>query len=302
MYSRIRAFVCILLCSLLLGSSKASGDIIQVLTEDGMYLSTDNASAIFPLSSHYYQIEEIQPSIWRITLWLEGTGERCAIYNEKLNITTEFCFLQAYGADIETDPILVLDESGFYYIDCSLNPISPQRYYDAQPFSCGLAWIQHDETEGKFINQSGEGAFKMNADYLYDTLFFDNLCLVFDTISGKYGYIDLDGFVSIPILYDYADQFRDGYACVISDGGEYLLDVEGNLHSIAPYHFAWGDGFSEDRLLVEKDGLYGYLDSSLQLVIPCIFTWADTSFLNGVAEVEINGERLYIDKYGSIVE
>ena len=95
---------------------------------------------------------------------------------------------------------------------------------------------------------------------------------------------------------------KESSTCVIFQGEEYLLDIAGELHSIAPFQFAWGDGFSEKRLLVEKDGRYGYLDSSLKLVIPCIYDWAEASFNDGTAAVRLNGKLFYIDKSGKKVE
>lgn len=102
-------------------------------------------------------------------------------------------------------------------------------------------------------------------------------------------------------IFEYARGFHDSYATVIANGKEYLLDTEGTLHSIEPYHLTWGDGFSDGRLLVEKDGLYGYLNTSLQLVIPCIYDWADT-YMEGTAKVEIDDMIMYIDKNGELVD
>lgn len=186
----------------------------------------------------------------------------------------------------------VMDESG----EIIVAPI----YTEIAGFSNGYSCVYTESGEG-LIDSCG----KLLAPCIFDSVTIpeDGFYVVSheEENSTIYEFYSIDG-IATGWRFEFAYGFHNGYACVISNGDEYLLDIEGNLHSIAPYHLAWGDGFSEERLLVEKDGLYGYLDSSLQLVIPCIYTWADADFLDGVAEVENNIERLYIDKYGSIVE
>lgn len=201
----------------------------------------------------------------------------------------------------DDEHLVVYEENDLWGVmDARGNVIVSPIYSEITGFSNGYSCVCTDSGVG-LIDSSG----KLLAPCIFDSVTIpeDGFYVVShnEENGSLYEFYSIDG-TTTGWFFEFAYGFHNGYACVISDGGEYLLDVEGNLHSIAPYHFAWGDGFSEDRLLVEKDGLYGYLDSSLQLAIPCIFTWADASFLNGVAEVEINGERLYIDKYGSIVE
>lgn len=119
--------------------------------------------------------------------------------------------------------------------------------------------------------------------------------------TTTYEYFYLDG-TPTGWKFEHARGFHDSYAMVISKGKEYLLDTTGKLHSIKPYELTYGDGFSEGRLLVRKDGRYGYLDTSLELAIPCIYDDADAYFGDGIAEVRKNGVAIFIDRDGNIVD
>ena len=101
-------------------------------------------------------------------------------------------------------------------------------------------------------------------------------------------------------FFDTAWEFHDGWAVVAKDGVSYLLDKQGTLTSIAPYDFAWGDGFHEGMLLVKKDGLYGYLNTALDIAVECKYKDADSWYINGQAEVQTkDGEWIVIDKRGN---
>ena len=145
-------------------------------------------------------------------------------------------------------------------------------------------------------------------DYLYDSILgpSEGFYVVTEwnetTNDFEKQFYTIDG-TATGWIFDTAWEFHDGWAMVSKGGEDFLIDINGNLFSISPYEFAWGDGFHEDRLLVKENGLYGYLDSSLQLVIPCIYQDAYTWFVDGRVKVQtIEGEWYIIDKYGMILE
>ena len=103
-------------------------------------------------------------------------------------------------------------------------------------------------------------------------------------------------------VFDYAENFRERYARVSNGNDEYLLDLDGYLHSIVPYRFSYGEGFCEGRLMISLDGLYGYLDATLQVCTPCQYI-SITDFEDGIALVQHeDGHYSYINRDGEIIE
>lgn len=224
-----------LLAAALLFPLLASAELEAVVIGDKMHIVTSTGEMIYPPSKNWYQMDEIQSSIYRMIAWEEGKGERCALYNAHTGMDTGFVYWQAYGADKEYDPILVLDETGYYFIDVLGVPISSWRYHHAQPFSCGLAWtVAAVDQEGMpvreqagFINTAGECVIPGDTIYPYDEFFADERCLVLDRESGKYGYMNTAGEMCIPAIYDYAETFCSGYAYVELEGIAQYINTEG---------------------------------------------------------------------------
>jgi len=94
--------------------------------------------------------------------------------------------------------------------------------------------------------------------------FSEGLSKFYDRKSSKirYGFIDEDGNIVIPAIYD---------------------DVS---------------KFSEGLVSVQKDGKYGYINKQGQVVAPIIYDYGN-DFHNGKAEVRQNGKSFYIDKKGN---
>lgn len=83
--------------------------------------------------------------------------------------------------------------------------------------------------------------------------------------NGKYGFIDKEGKVTVPFIYDSVGRFSEGVA------------------------------------LVRQKGKYGFIDETGKVVIPLIYDYV-TDFYEGVSIVTKNEEVLKINKEGSIIE
>lgn len=84
-------------------------------------------------------------------------------------------------------------------------------------------------------------------------------------LGEKYGFINPLGQIIIPLVYDCAYTFKDGYA------------------------------------RVEKDGKYGFIDENGNISIDIKYDYAN-DFSNGRAKVELNGQKFEIDKNGNRVK
>ena len=211
------------------------------------------------------------------------------------------CTSVLLSESVDDEEFVVFEENSLFGVkDAKGNILVLPVYNEISGFCNGYSCVYTDSGVG-LINSKG----KLIAPCKFDSITIPEdgfyVTLLDDEQSPRYEFYSADG-TPTGWCFEYASGFHDGYACVIFQGEEYLLDIAGELHSIAPFQFAWGDGFSEKRLLVEKDGRYGYLDSSLKLVIPCIYDWAEASFNDGTAAVRLNGKLFYIDKSGKKVE
>src|SRR6185503_11638915 len=77
----------------------------------------------------------------------------------------------------------------------------------------------------------------------------------------KYGYIAGNGDIIIPFIYEKAQPFREGLACVEKDSLQFFIDVKGNkvfnLDSSAV-----GSTFYNGIALINKQGLFYYIDKT----------------------------------------
>jgi len=152
--------------------------------------------------------------------------------------------------------------------------------------------------------------------------------------DGKYGYVNENGRVVIPLQYDYAESFREnGTAWVWIDGERKWINTKGEFveprKRIKPEEtedvsWYWENGlyglqdkdgnplteamfktygfFAENGLaMVRFTGKTGYINKSGTLVIPNIFNMGDRFSNNGLALVSVNKRYGYIDSTGEFV-
>ena len=100
-----------------------------------------------------------------------------------------------------------------------------------------------------------------------------------------YGFRREDGTVIAPNIYRYVGQFTDGYCKVMLDDGQAgLIDSTGRV--VVPCIYDGVDYPSEGRVLVGKNGLFGYTDMDGTVVIPLQYPNAG-SFSEGMATVMV---------------
>lgn len=140
--------------------------------------------------------------------------------------------------------------------------------------------------------------------------------------DGCFGYTDTCGTVVIPLIYDYADSFSNGFAVVgkgeKNDRRFGLIDRQGR--EVVPCIYADVAGFSSGLARVQEgtDSVrrYGYVDTLGQVVIPLKYDYA-RDFSEGMAVVakgewsgksgygkrdfEFTGKYGFIDRRGNEV-
>ena len=92
-------------------------------------------------------------------------------------------------------------------------------------------------------------------------------------------------------------RFSEGLAPVGKSGNQGFIDMEG--HIVIPLIYDDADPFSEGLAAVEEDGKWGYIDRQGNQVIPCQYDEA-FAFGDGLAPVQTGDEWMVIDRQGAI--
>lgn len=195
-------------------------------------------------------------------------------------------------------------------VDAKGNIVLEPCYHKMKGFNNGLAVVQDPKTElYGFVNKKGEVAIPLS--YKYAASFSDGLALV-RVKSGKYGYINEKEEIVIPTIYDDAEMFSEGLAIVEKANKEMVINTKGEIIVTLPKNQSFDSNHYHNGLIVvvkDRDGNWwddddqkcGYLDNKGNLVIDFIYDDA-YDFEDGIAEVEKNGRKFYINTKGEEVE
>src|SRR6266536_3309670 len=128
--------------------------------------------------------------------------------------------------------------------------------------------------------------------------------------DGKYGFIDRQGKIVIPIQFDGVNEFHEGLALVTAGKKKMFIDATAKV--VINPQFDIVDDFSEGvaavnigqtRIpnigLISNPGKWGYIDTTGKLVMPLRFTHAE-DFNEGLAAIT-DGDRdhgAFIDHSG----
>lgn len=115
--------------------------------------------------------------------------------------------------------------------------------------------------------------------------------------NGKYGYKQKDdNKILITAIYENAENFREGYACVKLNNKYGVIDKNGN--EVIPFKYEKLRSFHDGIALAQIDGKYGFIDKTGLEVIPIKYDFAG-GFGEGIAVVKLNNKFGYVDKKGT---
>lgn len=203
------------------------------------------------------------------------------------------------------------------YLDENGQMITSSSYDEAEDFVNGLARVMQND-EVFYIDLNGEKAnyringqgtkISLNADY-EDAGFYTNKRLRVKK-NGKWGFVDEQGEMVIPIDFDAVSDFVDGIAQVEKGGEIYQIDLDGKMleweyvsfrsktegestfkpkkvektvFKVGNSHFDWVGDLVDGLAKVEKDGKWGYVDKAGNIVVPIKYDGLE-DFTNGLAK------------------
>ena len=151
------------------------------------------------------------------------------------------------------------------------------------------------QTHAGFIDIQGKIAIPL----LYDSVgdFQEGFSWV--QKNGKFGFIDPTGKIVIEIKFDYAGNFKGGLATVETGGKFGIIDKTGTF--IVPANFDRITYFSEDFAPAEQGKLWGFIDKKGKWIIKPQYHQVG-GFSEGLASVSQHGIQFhFIDKNGTTV-
>ena len=127
---------------------------------------------------------------------------------------------------------------------------------------------------------------------------------VYDTLivtrtGDKFGFKDSEGNTVVPLIYDYASEFKNGMAGV-KQGEKYgFIDRSGQV-AIPLTYDKTGFYFSEDCVSMAVNNKWGFITNKEKIIVPFIYE-ETVGFNEGLAAVKLNGLWGFVDKAGKVV-
>lgn len=119
------------------------------------------------------------------------------------------------------------------------------------------------------------------------------------SFEGKFGYINQRGEVLIPFMYDIANIFREGIACVELNGKYGFINM--NNETVIPFEYDYAGKVSNGMARVQKNGMWGFINISTKTVTPLQYYDAN-DYAEGLASVMNSSAQWgFIDLSGNFV-
>ncbi len=131
-----------------------------------------------------------------------------------------------------------------------------------------------------------------------------------DNGKKRYGYIDINGDVVIPLIFERAQPFKEGIAWVQYGRKAYFINALGNIiysfkgRNIFHYPFdvpLWSEGLVSFTIRDKRGEKGGFHDIRGQIVIPPRFNLVTEFFQEGLTIIEIDGKKGAINRRGELV-
>ncbi len=169
------------------------------------------------------------------------------------------------------------------------------KYEKVWEFRENLCAVKQKEKFG-FINNQGELVIPLKYDFAL--CFSEGLANV--GLNGQYGFIDKHENIIIPFKYDFAFEFQDGLAKVEKNGLWGYIDRYGQ--EIIPIQYEYLDFFEDGvcKFQIDSDDKFGLLGKSGNEILSCIYDEIG-SFYESVARIKFNNKWGYVDKFGKFV-
>lgn len=194
------------------------------------------------------------------------------------------------------------------YINTEGKPVIPLEYDWVSNVKEGYVGVSKNGRRA-VLDTQGNTAYTPPKDpaapgHTYGATYGGHGMFLLSSEDGKWGVADPTGKTVLPVQYGGVSVLSDNLIAANRDWGPYaLFDAAGNQISEAAYSLTQHE-FHDGRMLIQRDGKYGFLDENGNEAIPAQFHYASyNGFSDGIALVTPaeDGRFAYIDTAGNIV-
>ena len=211
--------------------------------------------------------------------------------------------IRSYGEGM----MLAQQEGGLRYLDFDGERLNDEVYYAGMPFEEGVARV----SVGTSWSNQKWGILGADGRYLmpprYDSLAaFNAEGIARYRIGDRFGFVTREGDEITPPLWDNTGEFAEGLVPVLRDGLWGYVDTSGELSIPLQYDYAWdfGNGYAVVRYGDVSSGQRLYIDPSGERLTGRRFEWA-YNFQDGLAHIAEgtfeNGSFGYMDREGEVI-
>ncbi len=208
--------------------------ILQPLCHSGYYVSLLDGKQYFE-DNGYEMVYQFTEGLAVVVL---ENGEKNLINEEGKTVldgivNCGFCFKNGLM------PVITKTKSGYinnkceFVIECDLADEGKESRINAAPtlksmFLENYAYVHMSDNVWTIMKKDGT-IVKDNIRYPTQQFgFSDGMIKVYN--NGKAGFVNTEGDLVIPIILDSAEDFVNGYAIVVYDGEDAILDKQGNVY------------------------------------------------------------------------
>lgn len=160
------------------------------------------------------------------------------------------------------------------------------------------------EQKGKYGFMNSQGKLVIPIKYDDVGIFSEGLASV--EKNNKSGFINIQGKIVIPFEYDRPSRFSDGLARVRIDGRYIFIDKTGTkVLDVDRYYnlnpFSYSEVFMDGFALVEKESKQGLINKQGELVVPVEYDLIDLPFSEGLVVIKKNNKYGFLNKQGQEV-
>ena len=267
----------------------------------GRYKGLVDTAGNIVVPVEYDDIKDFSDGRAVVSKWDENSNR---VVRGAVNESGELVVPMEYNAcDSFQDGFSIVSKPGEYQrnegvIDRDGTVLLPLEYSGIRRAGKGV--IASKTTEGEtrksyWLIENGE-AVCAGEYYEIDTSFTNGLMGVREQ-DGSWGFIDIEGNLVAPAIYEEATAFNEKLICVKQDGLWGFIDAAGNAITPAIYEEVWGA--SRNLTAAKQGGKWGFIDESGNLIVPAVYD-AVMVFSEGLACVQQNGKWGYIDTAGEV--
>ena len=270
------------------------GNIIKtIITNNYEFYCNEKGNRILPCK--YDEVIKLSNNLAKVRLlnkWGLINNERVEIVPCKYDYINDFD--DGFAKVRINDKYGLIDTNGKEIVSCKYKNIS--KFYE------GLAAVDFG-----FINKDGIEVIKGFSTTPKKTFnnyarFSNGIANVFND-EGICCYINKEGKVIIPIIYESISPFSEGLACVYKDGKCGVININGDVIIPFKFHYIFyynNEGaFHNGHAAVMVEEKYGFINRNGEFITPCIFENVD-NFSNGLARVILNNKSGFINTKGEI--